>query len=123
MIGFDRTTNKLKFDFDGDALTKDKTDGSSYPNGSLRNTDTNGRCLTMDTSSTIFLLNGVIHIHSVFVSYHGKALDEKNLLPDAPGHHVHSLQHVRARNGPNAQLPAIVPARPRATRSGAARPA
>ena len=36
-----------------------------------------GGCLTPDTSSPIFLLNGGIHIPSVFISYHGKALNEK----------------------------------------------
>ena len=30
MIGFDRTTNELKFDFDGGALTKGKTDGLQF---------------------------------------------------------------------------------------------
>ena len=30
MIGFDQTTNKLKFDFDGSALTKGKTDGLQF---------------------------------------------------------------------------------------------
>jgi len=80
MIGFDRTTNELKFDFDGGALTKGETDGSSYPNGGLRDTHTAGGYLAPDTSSPIFLMNGVIHIPSVFVSYHGKALDEKTPL-------------------------------------------
>ena len=30
MIGFDQTTNKLKFDFDGGALTKGETDGLQF---------------------------------------------------------------------------------------------
>ena len=64
IIGFDRTTNKLKFDFDGGALTKGKTAGSTAPH----------------TSSPIFLLDGVIHIPSVCVSYQGKALGEKTPL-------------------------------------------
>ena len=30
MIGFDRTTNELKFDFDGSALTKGETNGLQF---------------------------------------------------------------------------------------------
>merc|ERR1712086_811970 len=63
--------------FDGGALTKGETDGSSYPMCGLRDTHTVGGYLAPDTSSPIFLLNGVIHIPSVFVSHHGKAIDEK----------------------------------------------
>jgi hypothetical protein len=58
------------------AVTKGDTDGSSYPNGGLRDTHAAGGCLAPDTSSPIFLLNGVTHIPSAFVSYHGKAHDE-----------------------------------------------
>lgn len=80
MLKFDRETNELKFDFTGDALVKGETDGSSYPNGGLRNTHTAGGYLAVDTSSPIFLREGVIYIPSVFVSYYGKALDEKTPL-------------------------------------------
>ena len=78
--GFNWTTNKLKFDLDGGALTKGETDGSSYPMCGLRDSHNVGGYLAPDTSSPIFLLNGVIHIPSFFVSYHGKALNEKTLL-------------------------------------------
>jgi len=80
MLGFDRSTNELKFDFDGDALIKGETDGSSYPNGGMRDTHCAGGYLAPDTSSPIFLRDGVIYIPSVFVSYLGKALDEKTPL-------------------------------------------
>jgi len=80
MLKFDRETNELKFDFDGDALVKGETDGSSYPNGGLRDTHTAGGYLAVDTTSPIFLRDGVIYIPSIFVSYHGKALDEKTPL-------------------------------------------
>jgi len=80
MLKFDNDTNELKFDFDGDALTKGETDGSSYPNGGLRDTHTAGGYLAVDTSSPIFLRDGVIYIPSVFVSYHGMSLDEKTPL-------------------------------------------
>ena len=54
MIGFDWTTNKLKFDFDGGALTKGETDGSSYPMYGLHDTHTTIGYLAPDTSSPTF---------------------------------------------------------------------
>jgi len=80
MLQFDRETNELKFDFDGDTLVKGETDGSSYPNGGLRATHEAGGYLAVDTSSPVFLRDDVIYIPSVFVSYYGKALDEKTPL-------------------------------------------
>jgi len=80
MLQFDRETNELKFDFDGDTLIKGETDGSSYPNGGLRATHEAGGYLAVDTSSPIFLRDDVIYIPSVFVNYYGKSLDEKTPL-------------------------------------------
>jgi len=80
MIHFNRATNELEFDFDGDALTQGETDGSSYPNGGLRDTHCAGGYLVPDTSSPIFLRDGVVYAPSVFVSYFGQSLDEKTPL-------------------------------------------
>lgn len=80
MMKFDNKTNELKFDFDGKDLIRGETDGSSYANGGLRATHCAGGYLTIDTSSPIFLRGDVIYIPSIFVSYHGMALDEKTPL-------------------------------------------
>jgi glutamine synthetase len=80
MLKFDRKTNELKYDFDGGDLVKGETDGSSYPNGGLRATHTAGGYLAIDTSSPIFLRGDTIYIPSIFVSWYGKALDEKTPL-------------------------------------------
>lgn len=80
MLKFCRKTNALKYDFDGGDLVKGETDGSSYPNGGLRATHTAGGYLAIDTSSPIFLRGDVIYIPSIFVSWYGKALDEKTPL-------------------------------------------
>ena len=80
MLKFDRKTNELKYDFKGSDLVKGETDGSSYPNGGLRATHTAGGYLAVDTTSPIFLKGDTIFIPSVFVSYFGKALDEKTPL-------------------------------------------
>mmetsp|Transcript_14784 Transcript_14784/g.30430 ORF Transcript_14784/g.30430 Transcript_14784/m.30430 type:complete len:706 (-) Transcript_14784:148-2265(-) len=80
MLEFDRKTNKIKFDFKGKDLVKGETDGFSFPNGGLRATHTAGGYLAIDTSSNIFLRGDTIFIPSAFVSYYGKALDEKTPL-------------------------------------------
>eukprot|EP00585_Thalassiosira_rotula_P013231 CAMPEP_0196130474 /NCGR_PEP_ID=MMETSP0910-20130528/828_1 /TAXON_ID=49265 /ORGANISM="Thalassiosira rotula, Strain GSO102" /LENGTH=720 /DNA_ID=CAMNT_0041389783 /DNA_START=79 /DNA_END=2241 /DNA_ORIENTATION=- len=80
MMKFNRSTNDVEFDFDGDMLIKGETDGSSYPNGGLRATHTAGGYLALDTSSPIFLRGDTVFIPSAFVSYYGAALDEKTPL-------------------------------------------
>lgn len=72
--------NEVVQDFKGKTLIKGETDGSSYPNGGLRGTHRAGGYLAIDTSSPIFLRGDTIFIPSVFVSYYGKALDEKTPL-------------------------------------------
>ncbi|KAL7565243.1 hypothetical protein ACA910_014541 [Epithemia clementina (nom. ined.)] len=67
-------------DFKGKTLVKGETDGSSYPNGGLRGTHEAGGYLAIDTSSPIFIRGDTLFIPSVFVSYHGYALDEKTPL-------------------------------------------
>jgi len=80
MMKFNRSTNDVEFDFDGDMLIKGETDGSSYPNGGLRATHTAGGYLALDTSSPIFLRGDTVFIPSALVSYYGAALDEKTPL-------------------------------------------
>jgi len=67
----------LKWSFDGGALLKGETDGSSYMNGGLRATHTAGGYTALDHSSPIFIRNDTLYIPTVFVSFYGKALDEK----------------------------------------------
>jgi len=69
--------NEAVFDFKGKTLIKGETDGSSFPNGGLRDTHTAGGYLAVDTSSPIFLRGDTVFIPSAFVSYYGAALDEK----------------------------------------------
>jgi glutamine synthetase len=79
MLKFDTNGNVMK-DFKGKTLIKGETDGSSYPNGGLRETHCAGGYLAIDTSSPIFLRGDTIFIPSVFVTYYGAALDEKTPL-------------------------------------------
>lgn len=79
MLQFDKN-GELQFDFDGGQLTKGETDGSSFPNGGLRDTHEAGGYLVIDSTSPVFLRDDVIHIPSILVSYNGDALDEKTPL-------------------------------------------
>jgi len=69
-----------EWDFDGKMLLKGETDGSSYPNGGLRQTHSAAAYLSIDTTSPIFLRGDAIFIPACMVSYHGHALDEKTPL-------------------------------------------
>ena len=68
---------ELKWSFDGGDLLQGETDGSSYMNGGLRATHTAGGYTALDPSSPIFIRNDTLYIPTVFVSFYGKALDEK----------------------------------------------
>jgi len=80
MLKFNSKTNQIQYDFKGKDLIQGETDGSSFPNGGLRATHTAAGYLAIDTSSPVFLRGDTIFIPSVFVSYYGKALDEKTPL-------------------------------------------
>lgn len=71
---------KLEWSFDGGDLLKGETDGSSYMNGGMRATHTAGGYTALDPSSPMFIRNDTLYIPTVFVSFYGKALDEKTPL-------------------------------------------
>jgi glutamine synthetase len=63
--------------FNGSALVQQEPDASSFPNGGLRNTFEARGYSAWDPSSPVFLMDGILCIPSVFVSYTGEALDTK----------------------------------------------
>src|SRR4051794_4864271 len=77
MFDIDSTTNSLHWNFNGKSLLTGETDGSSLPNGGLRHTHQAGGYLIADPTSQIFLREDTVFIPSCFLSYNGKALDEK----------------------------------------------
>jgi glutamine synthetase len=79
MMTFDEN-NEVAQDFTGKSLIKGETDGSSFPNGGLRDTHRAGGYLAVDTSSPIFCRGDTVFIPSAFVCYNGAALDEKTPL-------------------------------------------
>ena len=66
--------------FDGGKLFFSETDGSSFPNGGLRNTHTAAAYMSWDKTSPPYVRNGTLYIPSAFVTYLGDALDHKTPL-------------------------------------------
>ncbi|AMS11175.1 glutamine synthetase III [Erysipelothrix rhusiopathiae] len=63
--------------FSGKTLIKGETDGSSFPNGGLRQTFEARGYTYWDVTSPAFIRGHVLFIPSIFISYHGESLDEK----------------------------------------------
>ena len=66
--------------FSGTKLFVGETDGSSFPNGGMRATHTAAAFTSWDLTSPPFIRDGTLYIPAVFVSHHGKALDQKTPL-------------------------------------------
>ena len=79
IVEFD-SNGKLAFNFSGRELLQSETDGSSFPNGGLRDTHRAAGYLVIDPTSPIFLRNDTVFIPACFVSYFGQSLDEKTPL-------------------------------------------
>jgi glutamine synthetase len=79
-FNFDLETGTPAWNLSGKDLIQGETDGSSYPNGGLRATHTAGGYLTVDPTSPMFLRGDTVFIPAAFVTYHGKAIDEKTPL-------------------------------------------
>ncbi len=75
------STGKAVTEFNGALLTKGEPDGSSFPNGGIRQTNAARGYTFWDPTSPAFILNtqngATLVIPSVFVSWTGEALDKK----------------------------------------------
>lgn len=63
--------------FSGDELIKSESDASSFPNGGIRSTFEARGYNYWDLTSNAFILDKVMYIPSIFVSYTGDTLDKK----------------------------------------------
>ena len=63
--------------FDGDLLTQQEPDASSFPNGGIRNTFEARGYTAWDPASPAFVIDKTLCIPTIFVSYTGEALDHK----------------------------------------------
>lgn len=70
--------------FTGSQLVQSEPDASSFPSGGMRTTFEARGYAAWDPSSPMFIMDGpgtrTLCIPSVFISYHGQALDEKTAL-------------------------------------------
>lgn len=66
--------------FTGNELVKGEPDASSFPNGGLRSTFEARGYTYWDITSQMFVLDHVLYIPTIFVSFNGEALDKKSPL-------------------------------------------
>ena len=79
-VGVDFQTDQLVVDLTGSELFQTETDGSSFPNGGLRETHEAAAYMGWDTGSPPFIYRQTLYIPSAFVSWTGEALDYKTPL-------------------------------------------
>jgi glutamine synthetase len=70
----------MKIAFEGSRLFFNETDGSSFPNGGMRQTHRAAAFMNWDRTSPPFVRNGTLYIPAAFVTHNGDALDEKTPL-------------------------------------------
>ena len=64
-------------DFSGKLLVQQESDGSSFPNGGIRNTFEARGYSAWDPSSPVFVVDDTLCIPTVFIAYTGESLDYK----------------------------------------------
>ena len=79
-VAVDFATDRLIIDLTGSQLFQTETDGSSFPNGGLRETHEAAAYMGWDTGSPPFVYRQTLYIPSAFVSWTGEALDQKTPL-------------------------------------------
>jgi len=70
----------MQVSFKGSQLFYNETDGSSFPNGGLRQTHTAAAFNTWDKSSPAFVYQDTLWLPSAFIAWTGHALDHKTPL-------------------------------------------
>jgi glutamine synthetase len=79
-MAVDFETDQLVVNLTGSELFQTETDGSSFPNGGLRETHEAAAYMGWDMGSPPFVYGQTLYIPSVFVSWTGEALDQKTPL-------------------------------------------
>ena len=79
-VAVDFQTDQLFVNLTGSELFQTETDGSSFPNGGLRETHAAAAYMGWDTGSPPFIYRQTLYIPSAFVSWTGDALDQKTPL-------------------------------------------
>jgi len=95
-IDLDYKTGNMIIDFNGNKLFQGETDGSSFPNGSLRATHMAAAYTGWDTTSPPFIKGDCLFIPSSFIAWTGDSLDEKTpLLRSHAAINQHGLRLLR----------------------------
>eukprot|EP00442_Polarella_glacialis_P018088 CAMPEP_0115067542 /NCGR_PEP_ID=MMETSP0227-20121206/11455_1 /TAXON_ID=89957 /ORGANISM="Polarella glacialis, Strain CCMP 1383" /LENGTH=775 /DNA_ID=CAMNT_0002453635 /DNA_START=70 /DNA_END=2397 /DNA_ORIENTATION=- len=76
----DATIKPFEVTFPTERLFCGETDGSSFPNGGLRQTHTAAAFTMWDRSSPVMIYDGVMRIPCCFVTHYGKCIDLKTPL-------------------------------------------
>ncbi|XVG95767.1 glutamine synthetase III [Eubacteriales bacterium KG127] len=63
--------------FSGDELLKSEPDASSFPNGGMRSTFEARGYTYWDCTANAFIMDNILYISSIFVSFDGISLDKK----------------------------------------------
>lgn len=79
-VVMDFATGDVKEGFSGSMLLHGETDGSSFPNGGLRDTHAAAAYTAWDTTSPPFIREHTLMIPAAFISWKGDPLDEKTPL-------------------------------------------
>ena len=79
-VGVDFATDRLIINLTGSELFQTETDGSSFPNGGLRDTHRAAAYIGWDTGSPPYVYRQTLYIPSAFVTWNGEALDQKTPL-------------------------------------------
>ena len=83
---------------------KGEGDGSSFPNGGLRNTSAARGYFVWDWKSPVFIRrNGVLYIPALLLNHNGEALDEKTLYRKAEGYINRTAKKVLNHMGYDAK--------------------
>lgn len=77
---FSGTIKDIVVDFSGSRLFMSETDGSSFPNGGLRQTHRAAAFMAWDRMSSPFIRGTTMYLPSAFVTHNGEALDDKTPL-------------------------------------------
>ena len=85
-------------------LTKGEGDGSSFPNGGLRDTSSARGYFIWDWKSPVFIRrNGVLYIPALLINHNGEALDEKTLYRKAESYISKASKRVLKHLGHDAR--------------------
>lgn len=100
--------------FSGSQLVQSEPDASSFPSGGMRTTFEARGYAAWDPSSPMFIMEGpgtkTLCIPSIFISYHGDALDEKTALlrsTDALSKQVTELLHLLGEKEVRRVIPTL----------------